>query len=64
MVRSGSAAPPSAWRTPEAIRAEGDRIAALLDAGQRWWDAGWAHWRPDPSWPVPQLPPGWAAVPC
>ncbi|MEV0154484.1 hypothetical protein AB0H57_12195 [Micromonospora sp. NPDC050686] len=47
-----------------AIRAEGDRIAALLDAGKRWWAESWADWRPDPAWPVPGLPAGWAAVPC
>ena len=23
---------------------------------------GWEDWRPDPSWPVPQLPPGWDRV--
>ena len=27
----------------DAIRAEGDRIAALLDAGERWWDPAWSH---------------------
>ncbi|WP_233564865.1 ribonuclease FAU-1 family protein [Micromonospora musae] len=48
----------------EAIRAEGDRIAALLDAGQRWWDESWAAWTPDPSWLVPRLPDGWHTVPC
>jgi hypothetical protein len=44
--------------TPEqaaAVRAEGRRVAAELDAGRRWWDASWADWRPDPSWPVPGL---------
>jgi hypothetical protein len=46
-----------------AIRAEGDRIAARLDAGERWWDGAWAAWRPDPSWPRPKLPAGWDAVP-
>ncbi|MFI7432159.1 hypothetical protein [Micromonospora haikouensis] len=46
-----------------AIRAEGDRIAGLLDAGERWWDPAWASWRPDPAWPVPALPAGWEAVP-
>jgi hypothetical protein len=40
----------------EAIRAEGRRIAAELDAGRRWWDESWAEWRPDPSWPVPAFP--------
>ena len=47
-----------------AIRAEGDRIAALLDADERWWDKSWAAWQPDPAWPVPRLPAGWASVPC
>jgi hypothetical protein len=42
-----------------AIRAEGARIAAELDAGRRWWDEGWAAWEPDPSWPTPVLPPDW-----
>ena len=47
----------------EAIRAEGDRIAAELDAGRRWWDEGWADWRPEPSWTAEPLPPGWEAAP-
>jgi predicted RNA-binding protein associated with RNAse of E/G family len=25
-------------------------------------DRDWTTWRPDPSWPVPELPPGWDAV--
>jgi len=45
------------------IRAEGKRIAADLDAGRRWWDEGWANWRPDPSWAIPTLPATWADVP-
>ncbi|GGM41089.1 hypothetical protein GCM10011608_27320 [Micromonospora sonchi] len=47
----------------EAIRAEGDRIAALLDAGERWWDECWAAWQPEPTWIVPRLPANWAAIP-
>ena len=23
------------------------------------WPTGWEGWRPDPAWPVPELPPGW-----
>lgn len=46
-----------------AIRAEGQRIAALLDAGHRWWDEGWASWRPDPAWLPPSLPSDWADLP-
>jgi predicted RNA-binding protein associated with RNAse of E/G family len=38
-----------------AIRAEGNRIAAELDAGRRWWDDAWAGWVPDPSWPTPSF---------
>jgi hypothetical protein len=45
------------------IRAEARRIAAALDAGQRWWDEAWSVWEPDPSWTVPTLPDGWEAVP-
>ena len=30
-----------------AIRAEGDRVIAELDAGHRWWDERWAEWSPD-----------------
>ena len=51
--------------TPEkvaAIRAEGDRVAAELDAGRRWWSDEWAHWQPEPDWGVPALPEGWDRV--
>ena len=41
------------------IRAEGERVAADLDAGRRWWSDDWRTWEPDPSWPVPELPEGW-----
>ena len=34
----------------DAIRAEGDRVGALLDAGNRWWDDAWASWTPDEGW--------------
>jgi predicted RNA-binding protein associated with RNAse of E/G family len=30
-----------------AIREEGARITAELDAGRRWWDTRWAEWSPD-----------------
>jgi hypothetical protein len=26
------------------------------------WPTGWEDWRPDPAWPVPQLPEGWDVV--
>ncbi len=52
------------WTPAEvaAIRAEGARVVAELEAGRRWWDEGWAAWEPDPSWPAPTLPGGWDVV--
>ena len=47
----------------EQIRAEGDRIAGLLDAGELWWDKAWADWTPDASWQPRDVPEGWASVP-
>ena len=49
------------WTETEvaAIRAEGDRIAARLDAGERWWSDTWAQWEPDPAWQGGDLPDGW-----
>ncbi|GIH04605.1 hypothetical protein Rhe02_26720 [Rhizocola hellebori] len=46
------------------IQAEGDRVAKLLDAGERWWDESWASWQPDPQWAAPTLPAHWEEVPC
>ena len=43
----------------EAIKSEGARVAADLDAGRRWWDEAWASWRPDPAWPTPD----WSQLP-
>lgn len=37
-----------------AIRAEGERV--LADPP---WPTGWEDWRPDPAWPIPELPDGW-----
>jgi hypothetical protein len=34
----------------EWIREEGERVAALLDAGEQWWDDAWASWTPDEGW--------------
>ena len=42
-----------------AFRREGERVAALLEAGERWWDEAWSRWEPDPAWEVPSLPAGW-----
>lgn len=45
-----------------AIRAEGERVIGLIQAGNPPWDLGWASWRPDPAWLVPELPAGWDQV--
>lgn len=38
---------------PEAVRAEAARVL------EEWpFPTGWEDWRPDPSWPLPQLPDG------
>jgi uncharacterized protein len=39
------------------VRAEFDRV--LADPP---WPTGWETFRPDPSWPVPELPEGWDVV--
>ena len=40
-----------------AVRREGQRVVA-----ERPWPTGWEEWRPDPAWPLPELPEGWDAV--
>jgi len=41
----------------DAVRTEAERVL------QEWpFPVGWEDWRPDPSWPVPQLPDGWDRV--
>lgn len=49
------------WTAAEvaAIRAEGARVAAELEAGRRWWSDEWASWEPDPAWPTPEIRDGW-----
>jgi hypothetical protein len=50
------------WTAEEvaAIRREGARVTAELDAGHRWWSDDWATWQPDPAWPLPTLPADWS----
>jgi hypothetical protein len=42
-----------------AVRARAQNVVKELD---RLLPTGWEHWRPDPDWSVPQLPPGWDAA--
>ena len=37
----------------EAIRAEGERVVAAVEANQSPFDAGWERWQPDPAWATP-----------
>ena len=40
-----------------AVRAEAERVL------EEWpFPTGWEDWRPDPAWPIPQLPEGWDRV--
>ena len=43
----------------DAVRREGERVIADLEARRRPFDEPWRAWRPDPEWPVPYLPEGW-----
>jgi Protein of unknown function (DUF402) len=41
----------------DAVRVEAARVLA------EWpFPTGWEDWRPDPAWPLPQLPAGWERV--
>ncbi|QSB13520.1 DUF402 domain-containing protein [Natronosporangium hydrolyticum] len=45
---------------PVAVRAEGERLAALAEAGGFPFDGTFCDFRPDPGWSVPaELPAGW-----
>ncbi len=43
-----------------------DRAATRAVRAIERWEApfcdGWEHWRPDPAWPAPELPPNWQQV--
>ena len=49
------------WDAEQAaeIRAEGERVVKLIEAGEFPFDGTWCDFRPDPTWPMPQLPPDW-----
>jgi hypothetical protein len=46
----------------EGFRSEGERALRRVLNRQPPFDRDWSTWRPDPSWPIPELPPGWDAV--
>lgn len=41
----------------DAVRGEGERVMR-----ETMLPTGWEDWRPDPGWPVPELPKGWDVV--
>jgi len=49
------------WVADEAaVRAEGERVTKLVEAGQFPFDGTWCDFQPDPQWTVPEsLPAGW-----
>jgi hypothetical protein len=49
------------WVSDEAaVRAEGLRVIKLIEAAEFPFDGTWTDFRPDPSWPVPDIvPSGW-----
>ena len=47
----------SAERAGE-IRAEGERVIENMKSRKPPFDEHWDSWRPDPSWPIPELPGG------
>lgn len=54
------------WITPERaaeLRAEGERVVRRIEAREAPFDDTWLSWRPDPAWPLPELPEDWARVP-
>jgi Protein of unknown function (DUF402) len=43
-----------------AVRAEGERLVGLIEAGRFPFDGSWCDFAPDPGWPVPgEVPAGW-----
>jgi Protein of unknown function (DUF402) len=46
----------------DAIRREGARVGAMIDAATTWWGTAWSSWTPPPSWPSPTLSADWITV--
>ena len=45
------------------VRQEAERAIELIEARRSPFCDGWEGWEPDPSWSIPELPPGWEDVP-
>lgn len=44
------------------IRAEGERVAQLIERNAPPFCDGWERWRPDPGWPLPGIPIDWQVL--
>jgi hypothetical protein len=44
------------------VRAEGERVAGMIERWEPPFSDGWERWRPDPEWELPVLPENWRAV--
>jgi predicted RNA-binding protein associated with RNAse of E/G family len=47
----------------QAIRAEGERVIARLNAQESPFCDGWDNWLPPDEWSIPKFPLGWEEVP-
>lgn len=54
-VEHGVVTEPSA----DEIRAEGQRVAAMIERWEPPFADGWEDWRADPAWSAPELPADW-----
>ena len=44
------------------IRAEGERVIETMARRDPPFNGDWERWRPDPVWPVPELPAAWDSI--
>ena len=49
-------------RRARELRAEGLRVISNMEARRPPFDHPWPEWRPDPTWPIPELLEGWEKV--
>jgi len=45
------------------LRRDAEGAIELIESRASPFREGWENWEPDPAWPVPELPEGWADVP-
>lgn len=43
-------------------REEADRVLQVIPDRAGLFAADWERWRPDPAWPIPELPPDWKSA--